>query len=180
MHGGGGESAARSPRGAKRRSGGTEEVALQITSMADIFTILLVFLLKSYAVSATNISVGKDVRLPSARGGQDQVEAIKVEVHGSGITIEGVSVVEYQNFQPSNSDLSAAGTLPVLIQELKKERERQKVLASARGDAPNTEKDSKLLVVADKDVPYRLLKIVLASANEQDFTDYKLVVVQEE
>lgn len=166
-----------------RRAHGNEEVALQITSMADIFTILLVFLLKSYSVSAINVNVGKDIKLPTARGGTEQVEAMKVEVTGTSIAIEGIAIegLVLENFQVPAGALSREGTIPKLVEALGKERAKQRALASAQGS--ETEKkplDPKLLVIADKQVPYKLLKYVLASASVHDYTDFKLVVVTED
>ena len=178
--GGGGSSR----RGGKRRHLGQDEVALQITSMADIFTILLVFLLKSYSVSAIEVNVGKGVKLPIAHGGSERVEALKVEVGESGISIEGNLVVPLKNYEPSLADVSKDGSLKSVMEVLDKEKKKQRAVASAMGkekekeDAENP--DRKLLIIADKKVPYKLMKMVLSSASNQDFTDFKLVVVSEE
>ncbi len=182
MMSGGGGSVSRRGRG--RRSHGSEEVALQITSMADIFTILLVFLLKSYSVSALNIDVSKDLKLPTARGGNEQVEALKVAVTENGIQVEGVQVVELSNFAPRQSEVGVDGSLRPVVEALAKEKKKQREIASQMGKTKPDEKeeanDRKLLVIADKKVPYKILKMVLASASAQDYTDFKLVVVSED
>lgn len=180
MYAGGTQSVSRKS-GRRRSSRGTEEVALQITSMADIFTILLVFLLKSYSVSATNINLGKDAELPYARGGTEPIDALKIEVHRGGISLEGNSVLEWSNFEPNKDQVSGQGTLPGLVKAFEKERDRQKVLNKASGEeSGRKDYDSKLLVIADKNIPYKTLKLVLGSASSLEFTDYKLVVVQED
>jgi biopolymer transport protein ExbD len=169
----------------KRRSRGGEEIALQITAMADIFTVLLVFLLKSYSVSMINIDVNKDVLLPIANGGQESVEALKVQVSAESITVEGTPVVVLKDYEPVNRrDVQADGTYPEVVKALKREREKQRQIASEKvkqGEKPEEVAkagfDGKLLVVADKKVPYKLLKNVLTSASAQDYTDFKLVVV---
>lgn len=178
-----GQSRRGGPKG-RRRSGTNEEVALQITSMADIFTILLVFLLKSYSVSAINVDVGKDIKLPVANGGTESVEAMKIQVTSAGIMVEGNPVLKLNNYEPSGSDVARDGTYPELVKALKREREKQRQIATAQvkegakaEDAAKQNFDQKLLVIADKQVPYRLLKGVLTSASAQDFTDFKLVVV---
>ncbi len=169
--------------GRKRRTQDGGEVALQITSMADIFTILLVFLLKSYSVSAIDIDVGKEIVLPVANGGTESVEGMKIQVTASVITIEGQPILKLNQYEPSGGALSRDGTFPEVVKALKREREKQRQIASAQfkeGAKEETVKanfDHKLIVVADKKVPYKLLKSILASASEQDFTDFKLVVV---
>ena len=183
MHVGDSGGPSRKSKSGRRRRHGSEEVALQITSMADIFTILLVFLLKSYSVSAINVSVGKDIQLPVARGGGDSVEAMKVEVTPAGIQVESNPVVTLANFVVKNTDVSPDGTFPALIKALAKEREKQRAIATAKGenqDDAKKKQDSKLLIIADKRVPYKLLKLVLASATAQDYTDFKLVVVTQD
>lgn len=167
----------------RRRAHGADEVALQITSMADVFTILLVFLLKSYSVSAIDIDVGKDIKLPVANGGTESVEAMKVQVTAGAITIEGQPVLTLTNYESAPSAVARDGTFPEVVKALKREREKQRQIASEQlkqGGKPEEIKanfDNKLLVIADKKVPYKLLKTVLSSASSMDFTDFKLVVV---
>lgn len=169
--------------GRKRRPRGQDEIALQITSMADIFTILLVFLLKSYSVSAIDIDVGKDIKLPVANGGTESVEAMKVQVTAGAITIEGQPVLKLTNYEAAPSDIGRDGTFPEMVKALKREREKQRQIASeqikqgAKVEDAKANFDSKLLVIADKKVPYKLLKTVLSSATAMDFSDFKLVVV---
>ncbi|MBC7385558.1 MAG: biopolymer transporter ExbD [Cryobacterium sp.] len=188
MHTGGSSGPSRrgSGGGRRRRSHGSDEIPLQITSMADIFTILLVFLLKSYSVSAIDVDVGKDIKLPVANGGTESVEAMKVQVTANGITIEGKPVLTLTGYIASPKDTAADGTFPEVVKALKHEREKQRQIASEQlrqgGKAEDVKKnfDTKLLVIADKRVPYKLLKNVLASASAMDFTDFKLVVVTAE
>ncbi len=167
----------------RRRRHGSDEIALQITSMADVFTILLVFLLKSYSVSAIDIDVGKEIKLPIANGGSESVEAMKVQVTAGSITIEGQPILKLTNYEAAPSDLARDGTFPEVVKALKREREKQRQIASEQlrqgGKAEDVKAnfDSKLLVIADKKVPYKLLKVVLSSASAMDFSDFKLVVV---
>ena len=58
----------------------SSEMALQITSMADIFTILLVFLLKSFSTGVTNITPSGNMVLPEAHKVDALVETLKVEI----------------------------------------------------------------------------------------------------
>lgn len=55
----------------------SEEMTIQITSMADIFTIILVFLLKSYSTSAVNITPSNGLKLPTAQAAEVQVVFLK-------------------------------------------------------------------------------------------------------
>lgn len=182
MHGGSVDAVRAGGSKRRKRARQNEEVALQITSMADVFTILLVFLIKSFSVSSVSVSIGKDTQLPVANGGQEQVEALRVEIHQSAVLLEGEPIISLNQFIPTDPKTVAAdGTIPELVTQMAKQRKRQQILAAAGNEvSAKAEKDSKLLVMADKRVPYRLLKQVLASASVEDFTDFKLVVVQQE
>src|SRR5580704_13479425 len=89
--------------GAKKKKG--TEMVLQITSMADVFTIILVFLLKSYATSSINITPAPGMKLPAAAVTEDQVEAIKVEISSSAVQVDDAVVANLKNFRFAASDL---------------------------------------------------------------------------
>ncbi len=154
-----------------------EDMPLQITSMADIFTILLVFLLKSYAVGAVNVSPSAGLTLPSAKGGQDKVEALKVEVSEGTVTVEGKPVTALQNFRFDKQDVLGNGTSRALQRAIAQERARQTMIAKSNSDVKT---DAKIMIMADQKVPYTTLKTVLSSAAVHGYTDFKLVVVQDE
>lgn len=152
-------------------------MALQITAMADIFTVLLVFLLKSFATSATTLSPSQGMMLPSARAGEAAIEALKVEVSQTGVQVEGKMVVPLINFKFDPTDIQSNFSSKVLSAALDKERQRQLLIAKANSDV---KVDAKILIAADQRVPYRTLKSVLASAALTGYTDFKLAVVAEE
>lgn len=154
----------------------SEEMSLQITSMADIFTILLVFLLKSYSTSALAVQPAKGMSLPQAQAGEQSVEALKIMVSESSVEVEGQPVTTLNHFEFDPKDLKN-GASEALNQALEKERKRQLLIAQSNSDV---KVDSKVIVVADQHAPYSTLKTVLASAALQGYTDFKLAVVKAE
>ncbi len=160
-----------------RRRRSSDEMSLQITSMADIFTIILVFLLKSYATSASNIVPSTGTKLVEAEAGDVAVEALKVEVSETTVQVEGRPVSQLKGFRVDAQDLQANGSLKSLADALETERKRQNLISAANPDVKN---DSKILIVADSRTPYSTLKPVLASAAIHGFGDFKLVVVRKE
>lgn len=154
-----------------------EEMSLQITSMADIFTILLVFLLKSYATSAVNLTPTQGMLLPEAHAGEAAVEALKVEISRDTIQIEGQPVTKLENFKFESGDLKANGSSFSLSKVLDRERQRQLLIAKNNSDV---KVDPKIMIVADQRAPYSTIKSVLASAALNGYTDFKLAVVRAE
>jgi biopolymer transport protein ExbD len=53
---------------------------IQITSMVDMFVILLVFLLKSYSTSPVNITPSKNLTLPKSAAVVDPQDVLKLVV----------------------------------------------------------------------------------------------------
>ena len=151
-----------------------EEATLQITSMADIFTIILVFLLKSTSNSSVNISPSQGMKIPESKSQIAPIEALKVEISENGIQVESKPIVDLQNFRFKENEIQPNATSLALSEALKKERKRQELIAKSN---PNVVADSKMILVADERTPYITVKTVLASAAVNGFTDYKLITV---
>ena len=155
----------------------SEEMSLQITSMADVFTIILVFLLKSFSTGAVNLAPTQGTMLPEARAGEAVVDALKLEVSKGAIQVEGQPVAELDGFELKPSDRLGNGASKSLSAALEKERRRQLLIAKNNSDV---KVDSRIVVLADQKVPYSTLKAVLASAAVHGYTDFKLAVIREE
>lgn len=158
----------------KKKSHGSDEMSLNITSMADVFTILLVFMLKSSA-SGANITPSLGTKLAVAGGSETQLEALKVEVSETTVQVEGVPISTLQKFVFAPADLQQNGTSKTLAASLEKERKRQNLIAQSNS---SVKVDAKIIVVADARVPYSTLKTVLASAAVHGYTDFKLAVIK--
>ena len=131
---------------------------LQITSLADVFTILLVFLLKSFATSAALFQPTAGLAIPTVTGSANALtESLRVEVTEKSLLVEGEPVSSSEALKTAFS----------------KARQRQEFL---KGKTQAVELDNKLLIVADKGLSYERLKPVLSAAAESGFSDFKIVV----
>lgn len=158
----------------KRRPQVSGDMELQITSMADIFTILLVFLLKSYATSAINITPTPGMLIPEAQAAESPAEALKVEISENAVTVEGQAVARLTHFEFAGDDLQANGASKTVSESLEKERKRQLLIAQSNSEV---KVDAKIIIVADSRAPYSSIKSVLDAAAVQGYTDFKLAVV---
>jgi biopolymer transport protein ExbD len=153
-----------------KRKKNSEDMSLQITSMADIFMILLVFLLKSYSTSVTNISPSKEMKLPLAEAGGTMKDSLKLEISRGGILVDQKEIVKLRGLEFDPADVSPMGHCPPLF----------RVLLEQRRHLPDANVDSTLLVLADEATPYATLRPVLASAASAGFVDLQLVVIQKD
>ena len=140
-------------------------MSLQITSMADIFTILLVFLLKGIASDALTISPSNGTKLPAGVNTTALSEsALQVELSDKGILIEKEFVTGYQNFEkPFNERLG-------------KERDRQKLIAKSNDTVKD---DARAILLSDQNVPFSTMKLVLRTLAKNGYSEVKFGVIKE-
>jgi len=153
----------------KKKKKGSEEVALQITSMADIFTIILVFLLKTTASGLNTVSPN-GANLPLGKGQEITHESMKVEISANLVEIDDKAALNLQNFDLPVTEMQANGMSQSIYQAFMDKRKNHQEANSV----------SELLVLADQNTPYSTLKAVLASAANSGFVDLQLVMVADE
>ena len=163
----------------RRKHAESGEMSLNITSMADIFTIILVFMLKSINSGAITVQPSGDVTLPDALQASDLSEVnpedLKIEISSTAILVEEKPAVALQNFTFEKADLEKNGISRALASVIETERKRQVAVANLN---PEMKQEAKVVVIADQKAPYATIKAVLASAAVHGFTDFKLALVK--
>lgn len=139
-----------------------EQLELQITSMADVFVILLVFLLKSYSVDGTPYQPKLPISPPVGHGRVEKSEALKLELSAKSLAIGGTPIVKMTDYR--FSDLSKDGTSGALMRAFERMQRYSK------------DESGKLVVVADESAPYETIKAVLSSAANSGYNDIQLAV----
>ena len=140
-----------------------EQMALQITSMADIFVIILVFLLKTYSVNGLPYEPSLPLTPPTAKGKIETRDSLKLEVSKDAVSLAGNKISTMRDFRFTSNDLDGEGTSRSLRDAL------------AHMKLPENAKKS-LMVVADEGSPYETIKAVLSSAASEGFLDIQLAV----
>jgi biopolymer transport protein ExbD len=141
---------------------------LQITSLADVFTILLVFLLKSYASSAAFIQPGPGLHLPQTRAAASvPPDALRVEVSPTGILVDG-------KFTARSTELGEDRRK--ILETLQLSRKRQEYL---RERNPELKEDRRILFIADRNLTYEALRPLLSLASQAGYGEFRFVVHSE-
>lgn len=158
--------AARMERHHRRRKGAT---AINLVSMMDIFTILVFFLL----VNSGEVQVlpsTKDIELPRSISEQRARDSVTVLVGAEEILVQGRAVARVADVMESAEDV-----IPEIMAAL--ESETRRVLDDGvRTDAANRE----VTIMGDREIPYSLLKKIMASCTAADYGRLSLAVIQEE
>lgn len=144
---------------------------LNITSMTDMFTIMLVFLLQTYSTSDVQIIPENDVRLPQSTTMANPTEAIKISLSAKALKIDQTVIADVKdaNFLPQDLEDSDTNFIKPLFNELDK-------LAKAE-DQPAHIKEGRILLQADRNLPYATLRKVMYTASMAGFPQLKLVTL---
>lgn len=151
------------------RKGGTFKI--QITSMVDMFVILLVFLLKSYSTSPIIVDLKDKLRIPSSTT-EDLIkdEMLKLIVAKDGIYVENKKVMELSGWDiPSGKD--DALLIEPLFKELEANVEKAKNISKVNEEFRF---DGKILMQADRDVPYPILQRIMYTSSIVGYSDFKI------
>jgi biopolymer transport protein ExbD len=146
----------------KRNKG---RAVLNLVSLMDIFTILVFFLL----VNSGEVQVlpnAKALSLPEAKAEQKPKETLVVMVNRNEILVQGRHVFDLSQPLPSGN------LLPSLQVELQRHAER----AKASTLEPFT---GNITIMGDKEIPYDLLKRVMATCAESEYPRVSLAVLQQ-
>jgi biopolymer transport protein ExbD len=156
--------AARMERHHKRHKGGA---AINLVSMMDIFTILVFFLL----VNSSEVEVlpnAKDVRLPDSIAEVKARESVVVLVTETQLLVQGRVVANVADVMNSS-----AVVIPGLKAALEEQSGRALLAATAEDVA-----DREVTIMGDKEIPYSLLKKVMATCTAADYGALSLAVLQ--
>lgn len=144
---------------------------LKLTSMMDILTTLLLFLLKAFVVEGEAMTPPPGMELPVSTA-EDAVESSVVVAVSHDVILLGGEPVARVPEALASRDLLIEGLDARLVDA----RERMERLAAMQGvDAPAP----KVTIQGDKGIEFRLLEKVMFTCGEAGFEQLALAVVQE-
>lgn len=157
--------AARMSRHHKRRKQGA---GLNLVSMMDIFTILVFFLL----VNSSEVEVlpnTDSVQLPESIAETKPRESVVVLVTDTEILVQGRVITRIDDVLQSES---------LVIPELKAELVAQAARSLLSGATDVA--DREVTIMGDKEIPYHLLKRVMATCTDANYGALALAVLQKD
>ena len=149
---------------------------IQITSMVDMFVILLVFLLKSFSTSPVQINPQEGVRLPESSTATNPVDVVKLIVSPKAVFVENKKVMDLDNGHITGVDMDKNDPLflKALYDELDGHAKRARDIAS-KNEA--LEFDGRVLLQADRQLNYALLQKVMYTSMIAGYANVKIAVV---
>lgn len=147
-----------------RRAGG-----LNLVSLMDIFTILVFFLLVNSAEVQT-LETPKDIELPESIAENKPRETVVVYVSGEQVLVQGRPVTTLAEVEALDG---------IIIEPLKaalKSQSDRMLRADAAEDAASRE----VTILGDRELPYRVLKKIMATCTDADYGKLSLAVIQKQ
>ncbi len=149
------------------KAGRTATAALSLTSLMDVFTILVLYLLVNQS-SGTVLDPPKDVTLPDSIVETQPRETLLISVSNDLVVVQGEPVATVQDI------LDAEGDLIEPIRDRMAQLKANRIGASAEAGDTSTE----VTVMGNKTVHFKVLKRVMSSCTAAGFTKISLAVNQ--
>lgn len=153
----------------------TQVFDIDITSLLDILTILLVFLLQSYNSSGVIINVPKDIELPRSASESLNNFGVNIQVSKSQIWVDDAEVVNAETADKTQLYDEGGRRIVPLYNELIKIKETIKQSEKLSPDAKKFSGVANLVV--DKSLKYNYLKRVMYTCAAAGFKEFKFVVL---
>ena len=140
---------------------------LNLVSLMDIFTILVFFLLVSSSEVQT-LPNAKDLTLPESIAERKPEENVVVLIGKTDILVQGSPVAKISDVLATKGN-----DIPALREALLSQNDRV-LRRAAKEDIAGRE----VTIMGDKEIPYRLLKKVMATCTASDYGQISLAVLQ--
>jgi biopolymer transport protein ExbD len=144
-----------------KNSGNASVFKPQLTSLVDVMTILLVFLIKSFSAEGNLITPASDLKLPDSRS-QENVKLINsIKITRDDLCTEDKIIAKIKNIEKSDS---------MLISQL----------FSVLSNDKKYEGKNELMIESDRETPFEIIKKVMFTCSQAGKTDFTILVQREE
>ncbi len=150
-----------------RRHKFNKPAVIQLTSLIDILTVLVFFLLVNQQ-NVTQIPGGDQMQLPHSTAEEMPVESLTVLLTKDAIIVQGVKVADMAAVANSDEPL-----IPGLAQELQYRASKTPPKINDQG-LPERE----IMILGDKEIPFSLLRKVMATCSENDYSKISFAVLR--
>lgn len=163
----------------------SDDAGLNITSMMDMMTIILVFLLKSYSTDDVSVAPSKDLQVPISSAEKAPKLAVNVVVSQREIVVDGEQVLTLDRVADDQgievtavpADEKRGQLISALYDRLLEKAETAKDLAMRTG-SEEFEFKGEILLQCDKRLPFSVIREVMFTAGQAQFGNFRFVVIK--
>lgn len=148
----------------------SRQTPLRLTSMMDILTVLLLFLLKSFVVEGEVITPIPGVDLPESSSKDKPQSSVVVAIFDDSVMLNGHEVAKIATVLDSE-DLF----IESLAEGLDDAREQVEEIARQRGT--EEEFEGKVAIQGDREIDFEILQRVMYTCSVSGYEDISLAVI---
>ncbi len=156
----------------KTRGGGQKVPKIQLTSLVDIMTILLVFLLKSFSSEGEIVTMSEGLLLPPSTAQKKPELALKISVSNNNVMIEGKKIISITDMMNNEEVL-----VPALEAQLSERRQQTERIAK---NSTTVTFKGDVMIEADKKIPYKVLQKIMYTCGQTGYSNFSLLVIKKE
>ncbi len=145
---------------------------LTITSLMDIFTIILLFLLKSYSAEGDILAVDPKLRLPVSTSRETPRMRLIVQISTDAIIVDGVKVSDLDGVLKGKDLL-----IKPLLDALNKSAQKTEFIAR---NNPAVKFTGEVLIQGDRRIPFVVLEKVMFTCGQAGYNSIALAVYSRE
>lgn len=142
----------------------------QLTSLVDVMTILLVYLLKSFSAEGEIVTLSQELMLPESSAQKRPELTVVLAVNNRHILAEDEKVADVANVL-SREEL----IIPGLHEWLGRRRQTTQQIGKYSTD---TKFEGKITIQGDRRIRFRLLKKIMYTCGQQGYNNFLLAVQQ--
>jgi biopolymer transport protein ExbD len=154
----------RKPRGSTELKG----FKPQLTSLIDLMTVIVIYLVQSFSTEGQIITVSKDLTLPESSAKKPPVLNVNIIVTGKYVLAEDVKVANVDDILGTDDMV-----IPQLNDWLEKRREMTEKIVQY---STKTTFKGDVTIQGDKRIKFRLLKKIMYTCGRQGFNNFNLAV----
>jgi len=155
---------ARARRMARHHGKHKAVATLNLTSLMDIFTILLIFLLVNNN-NAAKLPDNKDIQLPESIAQELPSEVLTIQVSPNDVIVEGQRIADTETVKAQQER-----TVQALVDELN--------FRASQSLGGTADEEREVMILADREVPYAVIKKLMRSCMETPYTKVAFAVLK--
>jgi biopolymer transport protein ExbD len=147
-----------------------KQMSLQVTSLLDMFTIILVFLMVSFQAEDKDFVLNAEVKLPESTAKNPFKTAVNLAITRKAVLVEGKKIYDLHGGGKVKDSDVANNKIEAITQGVKRAWDHKKKEAG---------EEDVVVIQADKRIPYKTIHLVMRSAAYSGFYRFRLAIVKE-
>ena len=149
--------------------GGSGRMELNMTSLIDMFTCLLAFLLKSFSAEGALVTPSSGLTLPNSTAAERAKPGLTIEIGQNGIVVECVHMAETVEFAKTDFQTLIKSPMYADLDQRHK--------AALAMEEYGSKFEGEVIIQGDKEIPFSALYKVMFICARNDYGKMRLIVI---